>query len=427
MLQAAAAASVVAGGLIFIVAPLQGTFSGSLFDFHAYLGGAQAAAHHANIYAVFEQQLSNPQLGGFDYPPVVAWMLEPLTWLPARAASLAWLWLMLACTATSAVILSATLLPKTWPRLELAALATFAFVPATFNLRLGQMEPVVLLALVLALVAYLRGRQLTCGVLIGLAASLKLAPLVLIVLLVRRRWWRGALASVATVAATVGVGALALGTGPLVEYATRVVPAFAREDGWLYNQSLGGVVNRLADHSVLTIEPSILPLAAIGVALGACVFAITAALTSCQERSSAARAMEYACGVVGMLLIGSITWYLHFVLLLIPFFCAAGYLAAGEARRPRALVVALAACLVTTGVAGAFLTDAPFVNTLVAQHGSWTWWPLLQVTSLPALGVAGLFLVAAADLGVRRQRHREVELPTARRGGGIGRHASLRG
>src|SRR4029077_11686573 len=109
---------------------------------------------------------------------------------------------------------------------------------------------------------------------------------------------------------------------------------FAREDGWLYNQSLSGVVNRLADHSVLTIEPSILAVAAIGVALGGCVVAITAALTAVKERSSPARALEYACGVVAMLLVGSITWYLHFVLLLIPFFCAAGYLAAGEARRP---------------------------------------------------------------------------------------------
>jgi uncharacterized membrane protein YGL010W len=399
VLQVAAVTSVISGVFAFVVAPIQGLFSGSLFDFYVYLGGAQAAAHHGDIYALFQQQLHDPGLAGFDYPPLVAWLLEPLTWLPVRVAAIVWLWSMLACTATAAVVLSRSVLPETWPRLELAAIATFAFVPATFNLRLGQMEPLIFLILVLALVAYTRGRRLTCGALIGVAASLKLAPLVLIVLLLRRRWWRAAIVSACTVAASTVIGVLALGTAPLVEYATHVMPAFARQDGWIYNQSLNGVVDRLADHSVLGIEPGLLLIGVATAALGLVVLGLSTLLTSAGERSRTTRGMEFSCGVMAMLLAGSITWYLHYVLLLIPLFAIVGYLAAGEARRPRSLAIAVAACLLCTGVAGALLSDAPFVNVLLAKHGSALWWPLLQLTSLPAISLLALFVVAVRSMG----------------------------
>jgi alpha-1,2-mannosyltransferase len=399
----AALASLIAGFLTFVVAPLQDRFSGSLFDFHVYLDGARAAAHHADMYAVFLQQLQNPQLSGFDYPPVVAWLLEPLTWLPLRVSAIVWIWLMLACTAAGCVVLSRTVLPRSWPRLELAALATFVFAPATFNLRLGQMEPVVFLLLVGALVTWMRGRRLTCGVLIGLAASLKLAPLVLIVLLLRRRWWGAALATVATAAGTTIVGVLALGAGPIAEYITRVLPALARQDGWVYNQSLGGVVNRVADHAVLTIQPEVLLIAACSTALGIAVLAVAALLTRPGERSGPVRGMEFACGLLAMLLAGSITWYLHYVLLLIPLFVVAGYLAAGVARQPSRLGGTAFACLLITGIGGAFLADASFVNVLLSKQGSLLWWPFLQLTSLPALSVLALFAACAVSFrGPRR-------------------------
>src|SRR4029077_19954342 len=209
---------------------------------------------------------------------------------------------MLPCTGAAAVILARAALPASWPRLSVAALATVCFVPATFNLRLGQMEPLVLLVLALAFVSYVRGHRVTCGVLIGVAASLKLAPLLLVILLLRRRWWHAAAATGATVAVSVASGVIALGASPLIEYVTRVMPAFARQDGWIYNQSVNGVLNRLADHSVLTVGTTLMPIAMLSLVFAAIVVAVAAGITRPGQRSSSMRGVEFACAVMAMLL-----------------------------------------------------------------------------------------------------------------------------
>ena len=397
-LTAAAAAAVAGGLLTFVVAPLQDRFPGNLFDFHAYLAGARAAAHHASVYAAFERAQQNPQFAGFDYPPLIAWLLQPLTWMPERAAAVLWVWAMLACTVIAAIVLGRALLPETWPRLEIAALAAFVFTPATFNLGLGQLEPLVLLLLTLALVAYLRGDRLTCGVLIGIAASLKLAPIVLVLVLVKRRWWRASFAAVATVLASALAGAMALGLPALTEYATRVLPLLARQDGWLYNQSIGGVINRAADHSVLGFQPALLWISITTVCMAVAAVGATVVVTRAGARPRSERAMEFACGVLALLIAGSITWYLHLLLLLIPFFAAAAYLARRGIARERSLAVAGCLCVLGVGVAGAVLSDAVFVNFLIAHHGSRWWWPLLQLASLPAASVVAFFVVAVRTL-----------------------------
>src|SRR5438445_359849 len=83
-----------------------------------------------------------------------------------------------ACTLTATVVICRTLLPPAWPRWEIAVLAGFAFIPSTAGLWFGQMEPVVLLLVALALREWMRGREVRCGALIGVAAALKLGPLV---------------------------------------------------------------------------------------------------------------------------------------------------------------------------------------------------------------------------------------------------------
>ena len=260
------------------------------------------------------------------------------------------------------------------------------------------MEPVVLLLLALALLAYLDGRRVRCGVLIGCAASLKLAPLLLVLLLLRRRWWRAGAASLGAVLATTAAGVLALGTGPLVEYVTKVMPALARQNGWLYNQSLSGALNRAAGHAVLTVQPPIPALAVSAVLLSVAVVAATLWLARPEHVTRSRRGIEFSCMVMAMLLAGTITWYLHYVLLLIPLLAVAGWLAIVRPPLPRLLVGALCACLLAVAVAGPFLADARFVNLLLAQRGTTWWWPLLQLSSLPVLSVALLFIATAATL-----------------------------
>ena len=252
LLRAAAIASVIAGVITFVIAPIRGTFSGEFEDFGAYLGAAHAVANHSDLYAQFIHQHPNVALSGFDYPPVVAFLVQPLAWVPATAAAMIWLWLTVACTAAATGIAAFTLLPRAWPRLEISALVTFLFSAATYNYWHGQMNPVIFLLLALALHAWVHERQTRFGVLVGIAASIKLAPIVLVILVIRRRWWRAAGACAVTVAAGLALGVAAFGTATLHEYVTRVLPVLSAQDGWLYNQSISGVASRLFGHAVLT-------------------------------------------------------------------------------------------------------------------------------------------------------------------------------
>ena len=73
-----------------------------------------------------------------------------------------------------------------------------AFAPATYNYWHGQINPLIFLLLALAYRAYTRDREIVTGLLVGLAAGIKIAPVVLVLLLLRRHWWRGTAALLAT-------------------------------------------------------------------------------------------------------------------------------------------------------------------------------------------------------------------------------------
>ncbi len=403
VLRAAALAAGLYGVFVFVVAPLTGHFSGEFEDFAAYLGAARAAVAHGDIYAAFTQQTQNVALSGFDYPPLVALLVSPLALVSANAAATAWLLVGVAATLAGAVIVARTLLPATWPRVELAVLATFLFAPATYNLWHGQMNPVIFLALALGLRAWVRGEQTWCGVFVGAAAAIKLAPLVLIVLMLRRRWWRGAVASVAVFAASAVAGVLAFGVHTSVRYVQSVLPVLSRDDGWLYNQSWSGVVNRAAAHSVLTFDSNLLLTHAVSLALSVACIGIAAWAVRRDDVDRTSRGAQYACGVIAMLLAGTITWYAHDVHLLIPIAAAAALLAR-ERRGRGPLFVALLACLLATAVLAPFLISIAAMPAVVAvSHGA-LWWPVLQLASLPALTAAGLLLALALTLRRRQGR-----------------------
>ena len=389
VLRAAALAAGAYGFLVFVIAPLTGHFNGEFEDFNAYLGAAQASAAHGDIYGAFTQQSQNVALSGFDYPPLVALLVTPLAWMPLHTSQVVWLLTGVAATLTGAIIVCRALLLSTWPRLELAVLATFTYAPATYNFWHGQMNPLVFLLLALALREWVRGRELSCGAIIGAAAAIKLAPIVLLVLFVRRGWWKGIAMGAGVVALSLAAGVAAFGTHTMYEYAHSVLPVLSRDDGWLYNQSWNGVVNRLADHSVLVFQPSTLAtrvpaplLSAAGVI--AAGWAVRRSVESTERRGA-----QFGAAVVAMLLAGTITWYAHDIHLLIPL-AAAAALAAASRGAARLLWIASAVTLLATAVLAPLLIAAANMTAIVnASHRAF-WWLLLQVASLPALACGAL-------------------------------------
>jgi len=397
VIRAAAVLAAVYGVFVFVIAALTGHFGGEFEDFGAYLGAAQASAAHSDIYAAFTQQTQNVALSGFDYPPVVALLVTPLAWVPVHVAATAWLLIGVVATFAGALIVTRTLMPATWPRLELAVFMTVLYAPATYNLWHGQMNPVVFLLLALALRSWVRGEETRCGALIGIAAAIKLAPVVLLVLLLRRRWWKGTAAAGAVLAVGFGSGVLVYGLHTTVEYVQSVLPVLSRDDGWLYNQSWAGAVNRLAGHSVLAFEPSLLVTRIVALTLSAVSLAAVAWTVRPGREEPDRRGAQFGAGVIAMLLAGTITWYAHDIHLLIPLAAGAALVARRrEFRRPLLITLALAA--LTTALLAPLLISAASMPSIVAVSQTGWWWPLLQLTSAPTFAAASLLAALVVAL-----------------------------
>ncbi len=408
LLTAGAVAAVIGAVYNFVVLPIAGSFTGPFEDFGAYSGAAHAVATGTSPYASFGG--ATIVMTGFDYPPFAAVLLRPLAALSARWQELTWLWIALVSLVGGAVITARALLPKAWPRARIGVFVALTFPPATYNLWHGQMNTVIFLLLAVALSDYLSGHRTRCAVVLGVAAGIKIAPVVLLIVLVRRGWWRAALAGVATAAATVAVGIGALGWSVTHQYLTSVLPVLNRDNGWIYNQTWNGVVDRLAQHSVLTVDAPSLWLHGVATALSLLTVAALLVAVSRRERTRAERGAEFACGVIVMLLVGSIAWYPVYVHLLIAIAAAAG-LAYERRRLGRTLAWWSVAALVGVGVVGGAAIAALSVAGIGPVATSPAWWLFLQACSLPAILATALLVALTRAVRSRAVRSRAVAAP----------------
>lgn len=394
LLVTAAAAAVALKS--FVLDPLTGHFGGTFEDFAAYLGAARSMAAGGSPYAQFNP--STVVMSGFIYPPFAAVVVRPLALLSDRAAMDSWLFLSLACALAGAIVAARTALPRSWPATELGVLAALAFAPATYNYWHGQINPLIFLVLAVAFWAYVRERQVTVGVLLGFAAAVKIAPVVFLVLLVRRRWWRGAASMLATGIVASGIAVATIGIGACVTFLTQVLPDLNRATGWIYDQSIGGAISRLADQSVLHVQPTSVPVQVANVAAALLVIGAAGWATRPGWHRPEERGAEFGLGITAMLLAGGIAWYPHFMHLLIPLFAVAGLAAARGWRAERSVVVAAAAVLVAFGVLAPVAIAGLTIQGVTAISRTAAWWPFLQLCSLPCLCVTWLGAVLAQRL-----------------------------
>jgi alpha-1,2-mannosyltransferase len=399
--------AVITAGLValkaFVIDPLTGHFTGSFEDFSVYLGAARSIAAGGSPYAHFDP--STVVMSGFIYPPFAAVLVSPLAALGDGAAVSVWLVIELLCTIAAAVILARTALPKSWPRVELGLLAALTFAPATYNYWHGQINPLIFLLLVVAYHAYVRDRDIVCGVCIGLAAGIKLAPIVLVLLLLRRHLWRGAAAALVTGALTVVVGFVVVGASASHTFLTAVLPALNRATGWIYNQSMGGLISRLGSQSVLQVQATSVAVTVTSVVAAVAVLAVATWTVRPGTRASDERGAEFGLGVTAMMLAGSISWFPHFTYLLIPLFAGAGLVATRGWRSERKLATALTATLVVFAMVVPATLARLDAGWLVAVSHSAAWWPVLQLFSLPCVAALWLFVALARSLhesGVER-------------------------
>jgi hypothetical protein len=167
-------------------------------DFAAYWGAAGQLVEARSPY------LETAYL----YPPATAALCVPLAHLPYVTARRAWFALSLLAVAAAIVLLARTVRGLDRPVLTgVAVVAVVGTLPE--NLVLGQLQPLLLLLLAGAHWAARRRRQALEGMLLGLAAGLKLWPALLALLPLAGRRWR-AFGVAAGVAATLVIGGGAL-------------------------------------------------------------------------------------------------------------------------------------------------------------------------------------------------------------------------
>jgi alpha-1,2-mannosyltransferase len=212
-----------------------------MIDLRIYRMGGDLVGSDAAVYDAKFEILALP----FTYPPISAVMMAPLAAMPESAAVLVW-------SALSVFALVATwraCLPAAGPVLLVAvSAASLVLEPVHDTLARGQIN-LLLMALVAVDLVPARSHRWR-GVLLGIAAGIKLTPLVFFAFLVLTRQWRVLRNAVAGLAATVLVGVLVMPHGSW-RYWTELLPDSGRigDPAYAGNQSVMGVLSRIGDEA----------------------------------------------------------------------------------------------------------------------------------------------------------------------------------
>jgi hypothetical protein len=333
----------------------------SLWDFNIYYVAAWGMRHGVDIYSLgYDYQGVNwprwvevASAAGVEifaapylYPPLTAQLVVPLLGFSVRVAGIIWL-----VFTAIAFLISAWLLGKSWKQPEgpsLVYLLMLGFVPPLTTLHAGQVNGFLLLALVVAFVAFTQRKMVTTGVALAVAASLKVLPVTLCLYLGwRKQWLAAAAAAVALIAITL-TAPLMLGPDALGDY-VRSFSATTR-GGILYplpaNQALSGFLAR-------TLLPVLAYETVYQIYLGSIVVVVAATIAFCWPLAALPTYWRYEFGLIicAFLLIPPFNWYHMLVPLLIPLSLVVEYLWRNEHWK---LLALLALIYIATDIHGLF-------------------------------------------------------------------------
>jgi Glycosyltransferase family 87 len=330
----------------------------------------------------------------YIYPPLWAWLQQPLLPLGREGAALTLLVLLQLCLAGFLVVLYRALRPVDWQEAALGVILTVSFVPVFANLWGDQVNLVVLLLVGVGFAAYLGGDRWWGGAAYGAAMALKPLEPGLGLLLVFGR--RGRMLAAGVLAGL----AVSMLPGPdrLLRYLTSVFGSASAATGFRDNASPAGFLARLF-HPATFYDggaPADLLLKALFVAVAAAVVAVSWQRLGRSPRADpAGRAAEVAVAVAAAPLLLSIAHSFHLVLLLLPILVL---LHLGLTRADRgAVAAALAAWLLVGPVHGAMLA--------AISGGFSVDWVLRAWNESQLLGIAVLWLGCLGQLRARPSSH----------------------
>jgi alpha-1,2-mannosyltransferase len=354
-----------------------GIRKGIWIDLDVYIRGATAVMRHEPLYGVSVQ--GQP----FTYTPFAALFFVPLQLLGNIDARWALTAASIGCYLL-VVVVCARRLGMTLASAGIVGLAGLAFEPFARNILLGQIN-LVLVALVVVDVFVVPARYR--GMLIGLAAGIKLIPGAFILFLLLKREWGAALRTLGAFVVTIGLGAVfaphdswQYWSGGFIKLSRFGADAVIRGD----NQSLTGALMRLSrDVSPPPIFTLLLSVSVIALGL----FAAKRQIDSGNDVAG------LACIAFASLLTSPISWTHHWVWAIV------ALLVLVQARHR----VAAALLGVIFGIGPMWF--APRGQLLELQHN---WWQAAMCVSYVVVGLILLIVFALRCQGSYGGRDRGV-------------------
>lgn len=210
-----------------------------LIDLRVYRMGGSVLLHGGQLY---EAHLPGSGLP-FTYPPFAAVMMVPLAAVPWQVAVSVWTSVSVLCLAAIWRISLPAMRGNLWLLIAVTA-ASLVLEPVWQTLQFGQINLLLTAMILLDLVAAPQRRWR--GALVGVAAGLKLTPLLFVAFLVVTKQWRALRNALLGLVISVGIG-FAVVPNQSWDYWTRVVRDAERVGGLAYtaNQSVLGFLSRL--------------------------------------------------------------------------------------------------------------------------------------------------------------------------------------
>lgn len=363
----AATAIAGVGFLAFWLVRVHGDDPGYI-DLLVYRAGGHAVFTGHSIYAADFAAVNQSPMGlAFTYPPFAALLFVPLAALPAVLAKVLMIVLnAAACTIFFAVILVAGHAARDhkWDRLRgrhaltapisaktgivvfAAAVIFLLSVPVEHNFAYGQVNLILAAAVALDIVP--PHVPWPRGLLVGLAAAIKLTPAVFVGYFLVTRQWRALAVAAATAASAVILGWL-VDPSDTIRYFASTAFHPARIGGLAYssNQSMWGVIERIPAldtvHGVVWVVSTVL------------VVALAVVAIEVSRRCTDTAAAMLSAAFIG-LLCSPVSWGHHWVWLpAAAVYLLARWNAVGENRN---LVAGLAVALVTLAPPWMFLPNS---------------------------------------------------------------------
>lgn len=218
------------------------SFGSGLLDLRVYLAGGEAWWSGTDLYG---EDFTAPRDLPFTYPPFAAMLFSGLSPLPLPIVTLLWTAtgiMLFTAACHTAALRSGAALP--WAGFGLAAVC-LVLEPLRGGLDLGQIN-MVLIGLV-AVDCLLPRTPWPRGLLVGIAAAIKLTPAIFVLYFLSRRQWRPAITAVGTFLACGALGwALAPGQSRQFWFDAMLDPQRVGGLAYSANQSLRGLLFRLS-------------------------------------------------------------------------------------------------------------------------------------------------------------------------------------